>query len=89
MASISESAGEKATVFARAGYVTLCIDMPVFGKRATVSEGSASKALLWYGKGLFGQMLNHWAATDLGYQSGIHSPNSAGQGPNRELACAG
>lgn len=49
--------------FARAGYVTLCIDMPVFGKRATVSEGSAAKALLWYGKGLFGQMLcDHSAA---------------------------
>lgn len=50
-------------VFARAGYVTLCIDMPVFGKRATVSEGAAAKALLWYGKGLFGQMLcDHSAA---------------------------
>lgn len=50
-------------VFARAGYVTLCIDMPVFGKRATVSESSASKALLWHGKGLFGQMLcDHSAA---------------------------
>jgi dienelactone hydrolase len=50
-------------VFARAGYVTLCIDMPVFGKRATVSEGYAAKALLWYGKGLFGQMLcDHSAA---------------------------
>lgn len=50
-------------VFARAGYVTLCIDMPVFGKRATVSEGAAAKALLWYGKGLFGQMLcDHLAA---------------------------
>lgn len=50
-------------VFARAGYVTLCIDMPVFGKRATVTESSAAKALLWYGKGLFGQMLcDHSAA---------------------------
>lgn len=49
--------------FARAGYVTLCIDMPVFGKRATVTEGAAAKALLWYGKGLFGQMLcDHSAA---------------------------
>lgn len=49
--------------FARAGYVTLCIDMPVFGTRATVSEGYAAKALLWYGKGLFGQMLcDHSAA---------------------------
>lgn len=50
-------------VFARAGYVTLCIDMPVFGKRATVTESAAAKALLWYGKGLFGQMLcDHSAA---------------------------
>ena len=50
-------------VFARAGYVTLCIDMPVFGERATVSEGYAAKALLWYGKGLFAQMLcDHSAA---------------------------
>lgn len=49
--------------FARAGYVTLCIDMPVFGERATVSEGYASKALLWYGRGLFAQMLcDHSAA---------------------------
>ena len=49
--------------FARAGYVTLCIDMPVFGRRASVTEGAAAKALLWYGKGLFGQMLcDHSAA---------------------------
>lgn len=49
-------------VFARAGYVTLSIDMPVFGKRATVSEGYAAKALLWHGKGLFAQMLCDHAA---------------------------
>lgn len=49
-------------VFARAGYVTLCIDMPVFGERATVSEGYAAKALLWHGKSLFGQMLSDHAA---------------------------
>jgi dienelactone hydrolase len=50
-------------VFARQGYVSLCIDMPTFGKRATVSESFAAKALLWYGKGLFGQMLcDHSAA---------------------------
>ncbi|ODT26885.1 MAG: hypothetical protein ABS35_10040 [Kaistia sp. SCN 65-12] len=49
--------------FARAGYVTLAIDMPVFGKRATVTEGAVAKALLWYGKGLFSQMLcDHSAA---------------------------
>ena len=49
--------------FARAGYVTLCIDMPVFGERATTSEGAAAKALLWHGQSLFGQMLcDHSAA---------------------------
>jgi dienelactone hydrolase len=49
-------------VFARAGYVTLCIDMPVFGLRATVKESAAAKALLWHGKSLFGQMLSDHAA---------------------------
>ncbi|MET0435949.1 MAG: dienelactone hydrolase family protein, partial [Devosia sp.] len=49
-------------VFARAGYVTLCIDMPIFGERATVSESFAAKALLWHGKSLFGQMLSDHAA---------------------------
>lgn len=49
-------------VFARAGYVTLCIDMPIFGERATVTESAAAKALLWYGKSLFGQMLCEHAA---------------------------
>ena len=53
-------------VFARAGYVTLCIDMPVFGERATVSESFAAKALLWQGKSLFGHMLSDHAAA-LGY----------------------
>jgi dienelactone hydrolase len=49
--------------FARAGYVTLCIDMPTFGKRATETESFAAKALLWYGRGLFGRMLcDHSAA---------------------------
>lgn len=49
-------------VFARAGYVTLCIDMPIFGERATESESAAAKALLWNGKSLFGQMLCDHAA---------------------------
>lgn len=44
-------------VFARAGYVTLCIDMPVFGERATVSESAAAKALLWYDRALICEML--------------------------------
>lgn len=49
-------------VFARAGYVTLCIDMPIFGQRASVSESFAAKALLWHGKSLFGQMLSDHSA---------------------------
>ncbi|MGO4831676.1 alpha/beta hydrolase family protein [Rhizobiaceae sp. 2RAB30] len=43
--------------FARQGYVTFCIDMPVFGERAATSESAASKAALWHGGTLFGQML--------------------------------
>ena len=49
-------------VFAHAGYVSLCIDMPVFGERSNVSESFAAKALLWMGKSLFGQMLSEQAA---------------------------
>lgn len=49
-------------VFARAGYVTLSIDMPIFGERATVSESAAAKALLWQGRSLFGKMLSDHAA---------------------------
>lgn len=49
-------------VFARAGYVTLAIDMPIFGERATVSESFAAKALLWRGKSLFGHMLSDHVA---------------------------
>lgn len=49
-------------VFAHAGYVTLAIDMPVFGERSNVGESAAAKALLWMGKSLFGQMLSEQAA---------------------------
>lgn len=49
-------------VLARAGYITLCIDMPCFGTRSSVSESSASKALLWYGGSLLGKMLCDEAA---------------------------
>lgn len=50
-------------VFARAGYVTLAIDMPVFGERARENEGFAAKAALWHGRPLFGRMLSdHGAA---------------------------
>jgi len=54
--------GPLGPVFARAGYVTLCIDMPIFGERATVSESAAAKALLWHGKSLFGEMLSDHSA---------------------------
>lgn len=63
-------------VFARAGYVTLCIDMPVFGERATVSEGYAAKALLWHGKSLFGQMLSDHSAA-LTYLAGREDVDAA------------
>lgn len=49
-------------VLAKAGYITLSIDMPVFGERSSVSESFAAKALLWEGKSLFGQMLSDHAA---------------------------
>jgi dienelactone hydrolase len=49
-------------VFARAGYVTLCIDMPTFGDRSNITESAAAKALLWHGRSLIGQMLGEQAA---------------------------
>lgn len=45
-------------VLARAGYVALCIDMPTFGDRASISESVATKAALWYGRPLFGRMVS-------------------------------
>jgi dienelactone hydrolase len=47
---------------ARAGYVTLAIDMPTFGDRATVTESAATKAHIWYGSSLIGQMISEQAA---------------------------
>lgn len=50
-------------VFARQGYVTLCIDMPIFGLRATETESARAKALLWYDRALICEMLaDHQAA---------------------------
>ena len=49
-------------VFARQGYVTLAIDMPIFGARSTEKESFASKARLWFGGSLIGDMLNDHAA---------------------------
>jgi dienelactone hydrolase len=47
---------------AREGYVVLCIDMPTFGDRASIGEDAATKAALWHGKTLFGQMVSEQAA---------------------------
>jgi dienelactone hydrolase len=49
-------------VLAREGYATLCIDMPTFGERADITESAATKAALWHGQTLFGQMLGEQAA---------------------------
>jgi dienelactone hydrolase len=68
--------GPLGPVFARAGYVTLCIDMPIFGERATVAESFAAKALLWHGKSLFGQMLSDHGAA-LTYLAGREDVDAA------------
>jgi dienelactone hydrolase len=44
-------------LLAKAGYVTLCIDLPAFGSRATASESALGKARLWRRRSLAGQML--------------------------------
>jgi dienelactone hydrolase len=53
-------------VLARAGYVTLCIDMPTFGDRSgnnwSDRENPLSKALLWQGRTLMGVMLGELLA---------------------------
>jgi len=46
---------------AQAGFAVLCLEMPTFGARATPDESTLSKALLWQGKTLFGQMLGELA----------------------------
>jgi dienelactone hydrolase len=49
-------------VLARAGYVTLAIDMPTFGARSFETESFASKARLWFGRSLIGDMISDHAA---------------------------
>jgi dienelactone hydrolase len=44
-------------VLARAGIISLCIDLPCFGERAYEPESLAAKRHLWRGTTLFGQML--------------------------------
>ena len=46
-----------ASVFAENGYVTLTIDLPCFGTRQQMTESALTKALLWHGHSLAGQML--------------------------------
>lgn len=46
---------------ARAGFVTLVIDMPLFGERRQFTESELSKALLWRGGTVMGQMLSELA----------------------------
>ena len=51
-----------AMVFANAGFMVLCIDMPCFGRRETEgSEPVLAKAALWQGRPLFGQQLGELA----------------------------
>lgn len=39
------------------GYTVLCLEMPCFGQRSAAKEDASSKAALWKGTTLFGQML--------------------------------
>ncbi|HUG61859.1 MAG TPA: dienelactone hydrolase family protein [Methylomirabilota bacterium] len=43
--------------FARLGFVTLMIEMPAFGARAEPGESARTKACLWRGRSLAGQMV--------------------------------
>lgn len=43
--------------FARRGFVTLMIEMPAFGGRAEPNESARTKASLWRGRSLAGQMV--------------------------------
>ncbi len=49
-------------LLARAGYVALCMDMPTFGDRQATTESAATKAHIWYGTSLIGQMVSEQAA---------------------------
>lgn len=61
--------GPPGPALARAGFVTLCIDMPAFGERAHPGEDSLVKAALWRGTTLMGQMLGELSAA-LDYLAG-------------------
>ncbi len=49
--------GPYGPLLARRGFVALCLDMPTFGDRAGEKEDALSKALLWQGRTLMGEML--------------------------------
>jgi dienelactone hydrolase len=61
--------GAYGPILARAGYVTLAIDMKLFGTRRQFTESALSKALLWRGRTLMGQMLAELSGA-LGYLAG-------------------
>ncbi|MEX0406504.1 hypothetical protein ABGN05_12575 [Aquibium sp. LZ166] len=49
--------GPYGPLLARRGFISLCLDMPTFGDRAGQKEDALSKALLWKGRTLMGEML--------------------------------
>jgi dienelactone hydrolase len=49
--------GPPGPAFAELGLMTLCIDLPCFGERASIGESAMAKAALWHGNSLAGQML--------------------------------
>lgn len=48
--------------FARRGFVTLMIEMPAFGTRAEPNESARTKACLWRGRSLAGQLMGEQQA---------------------------
>ncbi|HTV71498.1 MAG TPA: hypothetical protein VMF90_23455 [Rhizobiaceae bacterium] len=56
-------------LLAAEGFITLCIDVATFGERQQPAESALSKALLWHGKTLMGNMLGDLLAA-FGYLAG-------------------
>jgi dienelactone hydrolase len=54
--------GAPGPAFAAMGFATLMIDMPAFGVRAEPGESARTKARLWHGRSLAGQMVGEQAA---------------------------
>ncbi|MDP2739616.1 MAG: CocE/NonD family hydrolase [Pseudorhodobacter sp.] len=54
--------GPLGPALAARGIASLCLDMPCFGMRSGHSEAALSKALLWEGRSLAGQMLGECRA---------------------------